>query len=218
MNSFSENVYDSSPGITFEDTVINLPDCVDLMQGRVAGGAFTGPSRNLEFAVGTAPDGSDVYVGSLNQFYPNNENTDNTDPMVSCSLRPLEGSPLIGEQYTDPDGSPRGYRGAKAPFGDYDNSGSVDDSDQNHFMIALNKEKNGDPLTPKEKDTFWTECTGPVSVEEFYRMYQHFGGQNPTIPTVSEWGIAVLALLVCISATMVIRCRPRIFFDPFRVG
>lgn len=104
-----------------------------------------------------------------------------------------------------------------AASGDFDSNGAADSFELFYFQECLARSESGEPAFPScswadmnadntvdctDADLFAAIYTGPPSQLNFFQC-------NPPIPAVSDWGVAVLALLILSTATIAYQNRSR---------
>lgn len=129
------------------------------------------------------------------------------DTMFNWARRPLPGSPLIGSQYKNIDGSTRGYGGANPPAGDVNGDGLLTDYDQSAMVAA--RTGPGAPAPMVDRVVFDFDGDTDIDNDDLLWFLQGYVGNAPAIPATSTWGLIVIALsILCVGSAILRAHRP----------
>lgn len=164
------------------------------------------PDSNGEWEDCLDPNPSYPCVSTLAAAWGGHNFVDN--PLLNWARRPLPGSPLVGQHYVQPDGTPRGYGGANAPFGDWDGDGKLSQPDYQRMLDVLTG-PCPNPPTPCAAlgDRLVFDANGDGDIDDDDVSTFLSGADTSVIPATSTWTLAVLALLIVIAVTLVLGRR-----------
>jgi len=112
------------------------------------------------------------------------------DPRLTPYGRPKIPSPAVGPQF------PLGYAGANPPYGDWDGDAKLTVEDLIKFEEKFTGSCTGcdNPCAPLE-DLVVFDANGDCGIDDTDRV-EFMRGYNASVPTVSEWGLGITALLL----------------------
>lgn len=196
---FDGNVIVNSDGAVLPDQAFQG---VCWREGVTAGGADF-PNANGEWQDCLNPDPSYPCIATLAEAWGGHNFVD--DPLFNWARRPLPGSPLIGVQYLNADGTVRGYGGAYPPAGDWNGDGILNDFDQ--ALLEAKKTGPGVPAPIADRVVFDFDGDGDIDNEDHAVFLQAYVGTAPGIPTVSTWGFIALALTILAAGSAALHRR-----------